>query len=62
MVCAACSANVKQALMTLEGVKEVRITVSNHRSWTPQYPQSIAFTVPDGLAAGQDGSGFATFR
>ena len=29
VVCSACSANVKQALMTLKGVKEGRITVSN---------------------------------
>jgi copper chaperone CopZ len=29
VVCAACSSSVKDALMNLEGVKEVRITVSN---------------------------------
>jgi copper chaperone CopZ len=29
VVCAACSSSVKDALMNLKGVKEVRITVSN---------------------------------
>ena len=32
VVCAACSSSVKEALMSLEGVKEVRITVSQDGS------------------------------
>lgn len=32
VVCSACSASVKEALMSLEGVKEVRITVSQDGS------------------------------